>query len=184
MKQISPQTKSFFILFSIAVAGTFLCLMLWANLKSNLINKEQATSYQAVSYSNKTPAHTEEAPQSTPTDTSNWQTYTNTKYGFSFKYKPDWKVLAATKKNGFTVIQVDPGKKYYNFQIYISPKEFFAMDNLPSKTETIGGAEAINVSGYLYGIKANNLFYTFDIGTSAPLKDDFDGMVYSLNFTK
>ena len=51
-------------------------------------------------------------------------------------YSPDWKILPL-KKNGFTVLQVDPGAKYYNIKIYVSPKEFYIMDGLPTTAETI-----------------------------------------------
>ncbi len=184
MKQTSPQTKSFIIFFAVAAIGTYLCLMLWVNLKSNTFsNTRQTGSYQAISYPDQVKA--DNTPVVTPpVDTSSWQTYTNAKYGLSFKYKPGWKVSAAANKKGFTIIGVDPGKKYYNFEIYISPTAFFAMDNLPTKTETIGGQEAINVNDSLYGIKANNLYYTFDIGSSEILKADFNGLVHSLSFTK
>ncbi len=56
------------------------------------------------------------------------------------------------------------------------------MDGLPTKTETISGENALNVSNALYGITANNLYYTFDVGLSMSLLPDFDALVHSVKF--
>jgi len=115
-------------------------------------------------------------------DTTGWPTYTDKESGLSFQYKPGWKVLAPIKKAGFRIIQIDPGKKYYNIKIYISPEQFYIMDGLPATGETIGGAPALNVNNALYGIRANNLYYTFDVGLSMSLLPDFNGLVHSATF--
>ena len=58
------------------------------------------------------------------------------------------------------------------------------MDGIPTQTETINGVKAINASNDLYGIQANNNYYTFDIGWSVTLVGEFNVLVHSVKFTK
>ncbi len=178
MKKISPQSKSFIILVFIAVIGSFLCLRLWADLLDDQVVIVHATKPKTTQ--NKRVEITPVQPQIV--NTSTWKTYTNKDLSLSFLYKPDWKILPIKTKAGFTVIQIDPGAKFFNIKIYISPKEFYLMDGLPTKTENIAGQEAYNVNNQLYGIKAHSLFYTFDIGQSLSLTPDFDALVNSVEF--
>jgi len=180
MNKTSPQTKSFITLFTVAVVVTYVCLMLWANLTSSLSNSPGYGNYNTP-----VPKTSNATPSQTPAvDTSNWKTYTDKQDGLSFSYDPAWKILTAQNKNGFKILQIDPGAKYYNFKIYINPKQFYIMDGLPTKTETIGGQTALNVGDALYGILANNIHYTFDIGYSMTLIPNFDAMVHSVKFAK
>ena len=186
--KISLQTKSFIALFITALLGVIICLWLWADLiytpyALNIIRNDRFYSInnQTLNQKKSNPANVQDEPT---IDTSAWKTYTNKQYKLSFKYSPDWKVLAVAEKSGFSIVQVDPGKKYYNFKIYISPKSFYILDGLPTKTEIIGGEQALNVNNALYGIKANNSFYTFDIGFSMSLLPQFDAMVHSVKFGK
>lgn len=180
MSKLSLQTKSFIALFCFAVFGTYVCLMLWSNLMPSLPYPSYGNSYTAPS-KKLSSAPQNPAPVST-VDTSTWKSYADHQDGLTFLYKPGWKVLPAVKKDGFTVLQIDPGLKYYNIKIYISPKEFYIMDGVPTKTETIDGQTALNADNSLYGITANNLYYTFDVGLSMSLVPDFDALVYSAKF--
>ena len=90
--------------------------------------------------------------------------------------------MPAKKVGGYTQLQVDPGPKYYNFSIYISPKDFYIMGGLPYSTENISGAQTLNVVNSLFGIKFNNTYYTFDVGQSFMLLPQFDAMVHTVNF--
>ncbi len=179
MSKLSPQTKTFIALFCFAVFGTYVCIILWSNLAGSVPN----TSYNTNTLTKKVSAQTLPALVPVPAvDTTGWNTYNNEQYQLSFLYKPGWKVLPAINKNGFTVLQVDPGPKFYNIKIYINPKEFYIMDGLPTKTETIGGQTALNANNSLYGIVANNLHYTFDVGLSMSLVPDFNALVHSVKF--
>ena len=179
MSKFSLQTKSFIILLSLAIVGSYLCTMLWPDLAS--------FAYKTYNY-NASPTVQDvgnqvmEDPAVPTVDTSSWKEYSNTDYGFSFKYKPDWKVLNITAKKDFQVLEIDPGAKFYNIKIYISPKEFYVMEGLPTKTETIDGKETLNVSNLLYGIKTDKYYYTFDIGYSLSLTPDFVALVHSVKF--
>jgi hypothetical protein len=176
MQKISPQTKSFIILFALAVFGTYLCLALWpSSIKS------PGEPAAVINYEVPNPAIM--APPPVPAvDTTGWKTYTNKNLHLSFLYNPSWKILPIKNITGFQVLQVDPGAKFYNIKIFISPKEFYGVESLPTKSETIGGQPALNVQNALYGITANNLYYTFDVGFSMSLVPEFDALVYSVKF--
>jgi len=181
MSKLSPQTKTFIALFCVAVFGTYACLILWSNLVGHTSNSSTSGNTNTAATHASAQVLSALAPVP-PVDTTGWKTYSDTQEQLSFLYKPDWKVLPAVVKNGFTVLQVDPGLKYYNIKIYISPTEFYIMDGVPTKTETIGGQTALNAGNALYGIKANNLFYTFDVGLSMSLVPDFNALVHSVKF--
>jgi hypothetical protein len=184
MSKISPQTKTFIILFSFAVVGTYVCLVLWSNLVWHGFGSQ--TYYVPTAQTNQVSAvHPTAAPQAEKipaVDTTGWKTYTNSQYQISFLYKPTWKVLAPVTKDGFTVLQIDPGPKFYNIKIYISPKEFYLLAGQPATTEIIDNQKALNVINAMYGIEANNLYYTFNVGYSMSLMPEFDALVHSVKF--
>lgn len=177
MKNISSQSKSFIVLFAIAVIGSYLCIMLW----NNLTNKNV---YKALPQIGITNSETEKLFDNTPdpVDTSKWLTYTDTKNGLSFKYSPDWKIKPGGVKNNYTILEIDPGAKFYNIKIYISPDNYYVMEGLPTKSDTVGGQPALNMSNMLFGVKNNNKFYTFDVGLSVSLTPAFYAMVQSVQF--
>ncbi len=179
MSKFSLQTKSFIVLFSLAVVGTYLCTLLWPDLASFSFKTYTYQVSPSIQNLNNT---VPQAPAIQMTDTSAWKNYSNAEYGLSFKYNPDWKIKNVVSKNGFQIIEIDPGAKYYNIKIYISPKEFYVMDGLPTKTETIAGKSTLNVNNILYGIKTEANYFTFDIGLSLSLTPDFMAMVHSVQF--
>jgi hypothetical protein len=178
MQKLSKQTKSFIFLFGFAIFGTYLCLALWSNTIS-----PSTTPVTIINYGTFSPeANRASASTTLQSDTSGWKAYANPDLHISFSYKPDWKILPVKTMSGFTVLQIDPGAKYYNIKIYLSPKGFYEFDGLPTTSETIDNKPALNVQDALYGIKANNLFYTFDVGLSMSLVPDFDALVHSAKF--
>ena len=183
MSKLSPQTKSFIALFIVAVVVTYVCVALWANLTSSVSGPESYGNYYAAISKIPAPEQAMASPAPVPqVSTADWKTYSDKTDGISFLYNPSWKVLPPQTKDGFKILQVDPGIKYYNIKIYISPKQFYIMDGLPSKTETIGGQTALNVGNALYGIEANGTYYTFDVGMSMSLVPSFDALVHSVQF--
>ena len=177
---MSPQTKSFIALFVIALAGLAFALAFldMVNVAPAAIEQKQAVERRKNTSQNAN-SKTESL---NSVDTSEWKTYEDKKIGFNFKYKPDWKVLPPVKKGGFTVIQIDPGAKFYNIEIYVSQKGFYAMDGLPLKNELINGQQAKNVSDLLYGINKSPYYFTFDINKSLSLKPNFNALVHSVKF--
>jgi hypothetical protein len=181
MSKLAPQTKSFIIIFCIAVVGTYLCLTLWWLLNSGSGNRIYS-GYSTIPYAANSAQPAAQPAPVLPVNTSAWKTYSNSDYHLSFAYDPAWKVLPVTQQKEFSVLQIDPGPTHFNIKIYISPKGFYLMDSLPAKSETIGGQAALNVNNTLYGIKANNLYYTFDVGLSMGLLPEFDALVHSVKF--
>jgi hypothetical protein len=184
VQKISKQTFSFILLFSLAVLGSYLCLMLWSDLDNMPDYGFQDTYGVASNNTQATPATQTQQSVIPKVDTSTWKTYTDKNSGLSFKYKPTWKVLAPATKNGYTVIQIDPGSKFFNIKVYISPKDYYVMTGLPTKPEIIGGQPALNVNDALYGIKDNGEYFTFDVGYSMSLLPDFNALVHSVAFAK
>lgn len=192
---ISAQSRSFIILFSIALLGSYTCLFIaaHANIRTTqTVFSQGQNSYQTITYeksANKkinsirtaiisdTPEQAE-----TPVDTSAWKTYIDPTKTFSFLYPSEWQVKKPGTKYGIPVITVDPGVKYDNVTIYMSPSSFFAMDGLPSTTETIAGEQAKNVEGSVYGILHLGTYYTFDKGMSVRITPQFKALVHSLRF--
>ena len=175
--QISPQSKSFIALMLVAIGGTFACLILWGILGQKRLD------YLNSKVNKSAPQQTAEtAPPRQGVDISGWKTYTNQDYKISFQYDPNWKIGKPKTKNGFTYIEIDPGRQYFNMRLYISSSSFYIMDGLPTVTENIGGFTALNVNYALYGIQTKDSYYTFDVGYSMPLLPQFDAMVHTVKF--
>lgn len=181
MSKLPPQTKSFIVIFTVAILGTYLSLWLTGTVNFNLGDKSlKDLGYQIINYDGQTQPANEQA--AAKVNTSDWKTYTDSRYNFSFKYKPDWKVLPAINKGGFYVLQIDPGKKYYNIRIFVSPNQYLGIDGLQTQPETIGNQAGLNVKNLLYGAKSGGNYFTFDIGFSLSLQPEFMALVHSVQF--
>jgi hypothetical protein len=86
------------------------------------------------------------------------------------------------QQDGYYVVTVDPGARYFDINIYVSPQGYFAMSNLPTTSTSIAGLPATDVEGVLYGLQYNGNYFTFDQGISQTIKPDFETMVKSLKF--
>lgn len=179
MKPISLQTKSFLILLLLAVAGTGATYLV---AKKGTVQKP-FSQVDSINYyaGEQKPADSEAAPVATKpipeVSTEGWKEYTDSKYHFSFRYNPAWKISSSTLKNGWYTLVLDPGPKYDNIRIYVSDQGFFAMDSLPVKEETFGSNKVINALDLVYGIKANDEYLTFDLGASLSLQPQLRALV-------
>ena len=188
MKNYSPQTKSFIVLFCVAIIGTYLCLILATEVKWSSEYKysvfPSSKTQVTDSSSDNSSSNTNAVVQTSAVDTSNWLTYTDSKYGFSFRYSPDWKVLPGKLVNTYYVLEIDPGKKYYNFKIYLSRKDFHGLATAPtgSTLEIIDAQKGFNLDNSLYGVKYGDYYYTFDINKSLPISEEFYNLVHSFKF--
>ncbi len=176
----SAQSTSFVILFSIAVIGTFFAY----SLNRDNVQKKQSPIVESGPIGSELfeiqePKYTDPIPT---VDTSDWKTYKNEKYGLEFKYKPDWKVGTIKNKDGYYVIQIDPGVRYSNIQVYISENDFYALNGLPAQKTQIAGKEALNLDGMVLGIKDNANYFTFDLGVSLTLKPLFEAITSTIKF--
>jgi hypothetical protein len=177
--KLSAQTKSFLILITIAVIGTYLCIILWGGLIYQKIGYQSGANYQSTIVTAPTQTKAPEVPQ---VDTANWETYENKEFNINFKHPQNWKVLAVKNKDGFNIIEIDPGAKYFNIKLYISKVGFYIMDGLPTQEEFIGGVKALNVSNSLFGMQNKEQYYTFDLGWSTKLLPEFYALVHSVQF--
>ncbi len=173
---ITSQSKSFFILFGLAFLGTFAS---WLAYKDYAYKPSRPDKVQATTKSNERRVVEE---TKITIDTSDWKSYTNQDYGFEFKYKPDWKIGTIKNKEGYYVIQIDPGVRYSNIHVYISKDDFYAMNGLPAQKTEIAGKEALNLDGMVLGIKDNANYFTFDLGVSLTLKPLFEAMTNTIKF--
>jgi hypothetical protein len=180
--KFSPQTKSFIVLLALAVFGTYVCLSLWSDANPSLVDYYRPiTSLQQTNAADQNTATLMENKVSN-VDTSSWKTYQDKTVNLSFKYHPDWTVKPLKEKDGYQILEIDPGKKFYNIKIYISPSGYYALSGLPTKNDTIGGQTALNVNNMLYGVNTNGLYYTFDVGISLSLTPNFNALVHSVKF--
>ncbi len=178
----SNQTKTFIILFVVALIGSYLCLIItkYTNFPGGLAAVERIKIIQTPATVNANSWLPQDS--TTTVETLKWKTYTDSSYNFSFTYPPQWQIKKPSIQNGYYVINVDPGAKYFNVKVYISPNGYFAMDNLPYTNTIIAGEAAMDVEGVLYGLKHNGSYYTFDQGISQTIKPEFEALVKSLKF--
>jgi hypothetical protein len=181
-KNLSPQTKSFLILFCIALVGTYLTTMVSRHELATGRGGYSDTYYPKNQSGQVASASDHFMPDFKPVGTSGWKTFTDTSHGLSFEYSPAWKVLPGKQKDGFYVLEVDPGASYYNMKAYISNKGFYALEGLPYVETDLGGLMALNVSNQLYGIRMGQYYYTFDNGLSTNMIDNFNTWVRTVKF--
>lgn len=175
--KISTQSKSFAVLFGIAFFGAIFALLAsWRIQKP--ANPAKNPNYETLTYASKAQASEPEI----IVDTSQWPEYRNSTYGLKFKHDPKWKVGSVKKKEGYLVIEIDPGPRFDNFKVYISSDDYFALSGVPTKKTQIGGKEAWDLDGQVLGIKDNATYFTFDMGASLSLKPYFQAMVKTVNF--
>ncbi len=180
MKQkLSSQTSSFIILTTMAFVGGLFVIFSSQSMKNHTI------PYGSESTNNgaPNPVSTAYAAEATPVpDISDWQTQNLEDYTLSFKTPKTWKVKPLKTADGYKVVEIDPGKKFFNIKIYISENSYYVMEGLPAVTTTITGKPALNVSNLLYGLNQNGTYFTFDLGPSLSLIPEFNAMVKSVVF--
>ncbi len=176
-KKISSHSKSFAALFSIAVLGGIFAVL--SAHKVGAPQNPKPADYEIISYSPPTTSPTD-MPQAV--DTTGWKTYKNEKFGLSFKYDPAWKIRSVGNKDGYYVIEVDPGARFDNFRIYISADDYFALSGVPTEQGEVGGKAAVSLEGSVLGVKDNATYFTFDLGSSLSLKPYFQALLSTVKF--
>jgi hypothetical protein len=176
-KHLSLESRSFLILFTIAVFGVFASWLAYNNYPTST-PPSSANVKPNTAVNKPTPAPEPKL----LVDTADWKTYTNTEYKFEFKYKPEWKIKSINNQNGYYVVEIDPGAKYSNIHIYISQDDYYALSDLPAEKTQVAGKEALSLDGMVLGVKDNANYFTFDLGVSLTLKPLFEAMVNSVKF--
>jgi hypothetical protein len=183
MNKFSIQNKSFIFLLAIIIVGSAVSAGLIKYINKGYSEFESASNkgYTVINHNKKTP-EVKNAVTVPPVDTSTWKTYKNEEFNFSFLYNPGWTVKPAAQKGEYTVIEIDPGKKYFNIQIYISKNDYYIMDGLNALTEQINKIEFKNVNNMLFGTFKEPYYFTLDLGKSVSLLPEFYALVHSLKF--
>lgn len=177
----SKHTKSFAWLFGIALFGAVFALIVTWQL-SYPQDYLQNSDYSVVTYPTQADATKPQPEPEVQIDTSFWEEYYDVSYGLKFKYDPEWKVRSIKNKDGYYVIEIDPGARYDNFRVYISKDDYFALSGVPTSKTQVGGKEALNLDGQVLGVKDNATYFTFDMGASLSLKPFFQAMVKTVEF--
>ncbi len=188
--KLSPQTKSFIILFVIAFVGVYICLILveYTDFPGSLaaVERIQLAQYQKLDTVSTARADMGDnflpTDSTTTVDTTGWKSYTDSTYNFTIHYPAQWNIKKPVQQDGYYVVTIDPGARYFNIHIYVSSQGYFAMAGLPSTAIIIAGQTATDVEGVLYGLQYNGNYYTFDQGISQSIKPDFEAMVKSFSF--
>ena len=137
--------------------------------------------YEIINYPAKNSAQNTQTPEIV-VDTSDWVDYYNEKYSLAFKHDPDWKVRSLTNRDGYYVIEIDPGVKYDNFRIYISADDYFALSGVPLQKSILAGKEALDLEGQVLGVMDNSTYFTFELGASLSLKPHFQALLKTVEF--
>lgn len=187
-QKLSPQTSSFIVLAGVCLFGGFLVILISSQLLKNEVYEkipaQEKSNYQPTSEKSGVFSTALASDELVLPDTSKWKTYSNADYSLSFKLPKAWNVKPGKNVKDFKVLEIDPGVKFYNIKIYISTNNYYVMDGLPAVKTTIGGSPALNVSNLLYGVTANNNYFTFDLGPSLSLTPEFNALVKSVEFKK
>jgi len=182
MSKSSPQTKSFVILLVIAVVGTYLSVSIYNSERDDTVSeKEVVAGHTVIEYKENNPI-IKIAEATELAEASDWPLYTNEDLSLSFKYNPDWKVLEPEEFEQYTLIEIDPGRRFYNIKIYVSDIGYASMKGLPLEPIQVDGVVAKNVNNLLYALEKNNVYYTFDLGMSLSLTKDFNTLVSTVGF--
>lgn len=180
MPKISYQTKTFTLLFVIALIACGFSVYY-----NKLQQEKKEAAALRINPLEAKPENPSAAPAPAPeikVDTSDWKDYADKTFNFSFKYNPAWKVNSVKKQDGYYVLSVDPGRKYYNINVYVSKNSYYAVDGVPMQDAKIDGQPAKAIPGLLYAVSKDGNFFTFDVGNSLSLTPQFKAMVESVKF--
>jgi hypothetical protein len=180
LNQPSNQTKSFLALTALAFVGAGLSYLLSRNIYPSEVQAPVTTQNSVKKENSETKSA--EAATEPLVNTENWIEYSNEELNLSFKYAPTWKVMPPKKAGDFYIVEIDPGPKYYNLKIFVSPTGYYVLDGLNANLSEIGGKQALNVSNMLYAVQSEGFHYTFDLDRSVILQPEFSTLVHTVAF--
>lgn len=173
----SKQTRSFIILVLLVAVAVFGAVQMSRSLKT------KGPDSTAGLHAKESKATPQTSNQDIPLlNTAGWKTYSDKQYPISFKYPLDWDINTYTTNPDFYIITLKPEGKKDNIRIYVSDKEYFALDQIETTPYNVSGAEGVNIDNMVIGAHKANNYYTFDIGTNTALMAEFNTMVQSVTF--
>ncbi len=176
---MSKQTRSFIFIIILGVAIALVAFVLNKRAMQEIAIMEQNTPLpQHLETKPEPPAEPVSVP---PADTTGWKTYTSRNYPFTFKYPSTWTAVPTPTSDEYDTITITPsGTGASPMHVYLSKTGYLGMDNLQSQPITVSGQAGINVQDLLVGVKYENVYYTFDIGSAINNQAEFNAIVQSV----
>ncbi len=181
----SAQTKSFIVL--CALAACLLGVSFALNLALEYADLSQPLPYRSLTVNrseavpgNYPPPQGAGAPAAA---TDDWKRGDIPQLKLAVLLPPNWKILSAKKLGAFTVVELDPGKQFYNVKIYAGPEPMGTGGLKLVDTKIDGSPAAKTADGLLYTVLHGGTYYTFDLGASLSLLPQFTAIVNSATFT-
>lgn len=177
MRHIPRSSRNFIGLVVITFALTYIALSL-SSYKADILLRDIQTQTQTESDKLTTP---QEIPRPL-LDTTDWKSYIDKNYPISFLYPKTWKISSSVNKFGLYDIYLNPGAKFYDIHIYISPKTYAGLAGLPQTPTKVGQQTGFSVSPNLIGIKVGESYYTFDGSMNSTHTDEFNTLLSTVKF--
>ncbi len=177
MKHLTRFTRSFIYVLILSLGAAYLALMMATSQKFDapLGDANLAQNHSG----NEIKTDSQEADKLLPTGT--WLDYQDAKYSVGFKYPKGWTVSPNADVSGYhTITAISPKKD--KISIYISEKDFFAMNGLKTKPYSVNGYSGQRWNDSILAIKAGKYFYTFDASQNSKPIPEFLTMMSTLKF--
>lgn len=97
-------------------------------------------------------------------DTSKWTTYTDSNTGMSFRHPEDWNVASKSSGSDHLLLITSKKEPASRMSIFSSPSGYLGFEGLPQEKATIAGYDWVKVDTTLFGLKKDDIFFTFDAG--------------------
>lgn len=149
-------------------AAIFLAIGYWAGRQTAMLEEDKTTTPPIIGTITSTATPKATTTTSATDETANWKTYTNEKYGFSFKYPGDWTYKTNAGTETLLTIGLFPPSKTEGYEYFgditinvensngLTLEDFAKEKNYASATEiewnSTAESEPINISG-VSGIK-------------------------------
>lgn len=173
MKHLTNPTKTF-----VALVIAILLLILFALW---LITQDRIEAPHVSLQPNQAQAP-EETFSVPAVDTSTWVDYQDPNFPLLIKVPEDWSITNRTIAGLYTLV-LAPEARDASFRIFISENGLIGMSGLPSTDIiTASNHNAIVVDNNIYGIKADDYYYTFDGTLSNDYIEEFFTIVNNVKF--
>lgn len=181
MRHIPRSSRIFIGLVIITFALTYIALSLSSYKADFILQNTQSqtqTNHDNLQISKQTQPETPHR----LLDTTDWKSYIDKNYPISFLYPKTWKISSSINKLGFYDIYLNPGAKFFDIHIYISPKSYAGLEGLPQTPTKVGQQTGFSVSPNLIGIKVGESYYTFDGSMNSTHTDEFNTLLSTVKF--
>jgi hypothetical protein len=148
----------------------------------SLALSQRVTNFTLQNSPSPTKAHESEMTENTPVDISDWATYEDKSFPITFPHPKDWTISSTLQPDGFYNIILNPGTESTDMHIFVSDKNYYAIDGLRKYPATIGHEKGFMISNNLGGVKAGEYYYTFDGSLNSTESDEFAEIMNRVKF--